>query len=308
MMPPHAPTAHPSVTSAVTFQSRRSFLLTTATLLQRAVAAGNDNPPQKLDLRLTEGFEESGVANVKAVLLSAAKTLWQHCPHTDWQTNGFEVFRSPASPITLHKHRPDGRIAIGLTADKGFWCQYAFQFAHEFAHALASHSNTWRENWIGDHGCNQWFEESLCETASLFALRAMGHEWATSPPFPNWRNYATNFAPYVEHRLRSSHELLPDPKRFGEWFQTELPSLRSSAKQREKNIVIARHLLPLFERDPSGWESLTTLNRTSNRDPQKPWNQHLSDWLNSSHARHHAFVQSIIEAFGTTQLPPVPSR
>ena len=37
---------------------------------------------------------------------------------------------------------------------------------------------------------NSWLEESLCETASLFTLRAMSRSWSIAPPYPAWKNYA----------------------------------------------------------------------------------------------------------------------
>ncbi|MCP6756902.1 hypothetical protein NL533_35270, partial [Klebsiella pneumoniae] len=78
--------------------------------------------------------------------------------------------------------RNDAReIVLKLDTSNTFWSQYAYQFAHEFCHVLCGY----RED---DPG-TQWFEETLCETASLFVLRAMAREWKTAPPYPHWKDY-----------------------------------------------------------------------------------------------------------------------
>ena len=66
------------------------------------------------------------------------------------------------------------------------------------------------------------------------------------------------------------------------WFAAEVNSLRQAATQRDKNLVIARQLLPLFEAQPGGWEALTALNLTRDRDPAKPFDRHLTDWSMSA--------------------------
>ena len=66
-------------------------------------------------------------------------------------------------PIVLFKRGPRGGSSLLNTSDR-YWCQYAFQFAHEIGHILCRYKD-------GD-STNKWFEETLCETASLYALEA----------------------------------------------------------------------------------------------------------------------------------------
>ena len=69
--------------------------------------------------------------------------------------------------------------AVQLTATERHWCQYAYQFAHEFCHLV-----------IDPYRCEgdvtQWFEEVVCELASVFVLRRMAERWRSHPPYPNW--------------------------------------------------------------------------------------------------------------------------
>lgn len=301
MSPHHALPAHPfdARAGAEGMLSRRAALglLAGVPLGFPGKAHAEAGAGRRIDLLLSEGFEESGADNVRAVLVSAADALWRHCPDSRWEVPGFYVFRSPNTPITLHKHRSDGRVAIGLTADKFFWSQYAFQFAHEFCHALTGHANDWRVTWIGDHGTGQWFEEALCETGSLFALLAMSRDWALKPPFENWRAFAPKLKDYTLKRLAAAEALLPDPGQFPDWFQAQLPSLRESGTQRDKNLVVARHLLPLFQDFPRGWESLTYLNRVQNRDPRKSFGRLLADWNEAVPAGFRAFLARLRDSF-----------
>ena len=112
---------------------------------------------------------------------------------------------------------------------------------------------------------NSWLEESLCETASLFTLRAMSRSWGIAPPYPAWKNYARWLNHYAEQRLAQPGHHLPPGTPFLAWFKQNEPALRANPAVRDRNTVIAIQLLPLFEADPRGWEALVFLNRGSRR-------------------------------------------
>jgi hypothetical protein len=160
---------------ALTTTTRRRFLRIVAATLPACIASGEEpaGAGRTLDFKITGDFGEGSEADIRAVLHSAADEIWKHCPATRWQVRGFFIFRNEGSPITLFDHTADRRVAIGLNCGDTFWAQYAFQFSHEFLHALAGHSNDWRKPRIRGRKPNHWLEEALCETASLFTLRAM---------------------------------------------------------------------------------------------------------------------------------------
>ena len=62
--------------------------------------------------------------------------------------------------------------------------------------------------------------------------------------------------------------------------------------------VVARQLLPLFEAEPSGWESLSFFNLTPNRKADKTLPEHFKDWLAVSPKAHHGFLRKLAAAFG----------
>jgi hypothetical protein len=133
---------------------------------------------------------------------------------------------------------------------------------------MACHCNDWHKPWIGMRKANQWLEESLCETASLFALRSMSRSWRTKPPYPNWKDYAPALADYADGRIQAAQRLLSNSPSFGNWFRDNEPSLRQNATLREKNTVIAIRLLPIFEANPAGWEAITYYNLGKARSRQ----------------------------------------
>jgi hypothetical protein len=259
-----------------------------------AAAAAPVMAGRHLDFQIGDGFNASE-ADIKAVLLSAANEIWQHCPNTRWETPGFFVFHATDCPINVFDHREDGRIAIGVTSTGTYWSQYAYQFSHEFCHAIAGHSNDWRKPWIKDKKANHWLEESICETASLFALKGMGKTWLTTPPYPNWKDYAKALTQYAADRLVAA--ALPQDQPFREWFRDNEPAMRENSTLREKNNVVARQLLPLFEAEPSGWESLSFFNLTPNRKADKTLQEHFKDWLAVSPKAHHGFIRKLGACF-----------
>ena len=137
---------------------------------------GGDVPPPVFRVE-TDGFDASE-ADIRAVLDSTARELWQRFP--DYTIEPLVVARGRSGPITLFRRNDRGEIVIRLDTEKTYWSQYAYQFAHEFCHVLCGLK-------AGDQR-NKWFEETLCETASLYAMRAMSRTWKTSPPYANWKD------------------------------------------------------------------------------------------------------------------------
>jgi hypothetical protein len=281
--------------------SRRQFsALLIASFSTRAFSESKDTEPagRKLDFQIDEkGFGDASSGNIQAVIRSAAESIWQHCPDTRWEEPGFYIYHSRLVPITLDAHRPDGRIAIGLTTRGTYWSQFAFQFAHEFCHALAGHSNNWRKTWIEMPKFNHWLEESMCETASLFALRAMGKSWQSAPPYDNWKDYAPNLTDYAADRIAAASKDLPAGKSFVDWFRENEPAMRKNPVIRPKNNVVANQLLPIFEATPSGWEAVTFYNLVK-RDPEKSLANQFSDWTASVPEDQKEFVRGLARVFG----------
>ena len=246
--------------------------------------------------------------DILRVLHSSLQTIWRNVNQcaADFHLPGIHVFPRDECPITLYRPREDGRVAIGLTARQTYWCQYAFQFAHECCHTLIGHTHPdTRCRLESSCTANDWLEESLCEVASLFALRRMEEDWQQSPPYPHWASYAKNFSNYAEDRLRESAQLWMDESKecgcmhLHEWLRHKEEKLRQDSCNRPLNNIVAMKLLPLFERDPScAWDSLRFFKREV-LPKRSTLREHISSWLSvvrsseEAHPSAVAFVRDL---------------
>ena len=64
---------------------------------------------------------------------------------------------------------------VFLSATDTYWSQYVYQFSHELCRIL-THFDRYRTH------KHKWFEESLCELASLHVLRSLAKVWKEDPP------------------------------------------------------------------------------------------------------------------------------
>ena len=273
--------------------TRRACL---STLLAPCAAAFAAEDRPALDIVVEPaGFGDAGPADIVAVTRSAAEAIWRHCVETRFRF-GFRIRHNPQFPITLFDHSIDGRIVIGLNVKGTFWAQFAYQFAHEFGHALMDHSNDWTKLWRETKHANQWLAESLCETASLFALRAMAKTWETKPPYANWKSFAPHLASYAKERMDAPAHQLPAGKDFAAWFRENEPAQRLGWT-RERNTVIARQLLPLFEAEPAGWDCLSAAH-LCRRNREMTLADFFSQWRANATPGQRDFVGKLAAAFG----------
>jgi hypothetical protein len=183
------------------------------------------------------------------------------------------------------------------------WDAYTYELAHELCHVLAD-SAPLRAASAPDatytamlKAPNRWFEEALCETASLFTLRRMDHIWAERPPYPNWREYAPSFSAYANTKLHDPRAQLPPSTTLAAWYETNAAALRDVRTDRPREAIVANQLLPIFERDPTGWEAVSYLNVAGPSEAES-LRRLLAAWHRSVPPRLRAFVATVSERFG----------
>lgn len=225
----------------------------------------------------------AGTKDVEKVLYSAAGQLWVHFPQRSLKPI---LVEPQGGPIVLYKRGPDGEFLVRLNTGSTYWSQYAFQFAHEFCHILCDYRQQERDN--------RWFEESLCETASLFALRRMAAAWKTAPPYPNWKGYASALQAYADQRLKDA--ALPAETTLAQWYQRHAEQLREDPCRWQNNRIVARVLLPLFEKQPQHWEAVAYLNSAKPHE-SRSFSAYLRDWHESCPEKHKAFVRQVALKF-----------
>lgn len=198
-------------------------------------------------------------------------------------------------PMVSYDRDRDGSIVVYLSARDSRWYQYIYQFAHEYCHLLSRFDRKQQgEEIVRDQ---QWFEESLCETASLYALRRLAATWRDAPPDVQLRDAAALLAKYADQLLDESHRWLDGSTTLAQWYSRNQATLRRDPYARETNEVVATKLLPLFEQDPRRWAALAHLN-TTRPVPGQSFADFLAGWSAASPPDLRPFVAEIRALFG----------
>lgn len=243
-------------------------------------------------LRLADEEEWGGAvpADVRAVLGSVVDALLPFVPGAD--SIVVEV-RSRGGPISLFERAPDGAVRVHLNTGGHLWSQYAYQFSHELCHVFCRFDR--------DDTGNRWFEEAVCEVASLFVLRRMAATWRERPPYPNWRGYAGSLEGYAARIIEEGG--LPEGLSLADWYDRRRDDLPARPTDRDNARAIAVALLPLFEDEPERWGAIPWLNAGRPPRPQS-FRDYLLDWRRHAPRQHAATVEAVAEAFGVA-LPAV---
>lgn len=223
--------------------------------------------------------------DIEAALYSAANALMPEATSTAPRT--IVVTHSNRSPVVLYERGPGGEYQIMLHAQESDWHLYVYEFAHEYCHVLSNY-----DEHAGDgRRHNQWFEESLCETASLYALQTLAEDWQVTPPTPRLAG--------ASKQLRWFFELLMDEKHRHEqdtdlaaWLKDSADELRQDPYQRRKNEVVATRMLPLFDASQRTWEALRYLN-LDNTDKDCSFDAYLEHWYRNVPGKQKALVAEI---------------
>lgn len=234
-------------------------MIRTVLLFAMLTLLGLAGSPLKIELK---GAWRASSSDILKVLHSAADPLWREFPDRD--LSPINVF-SKGGPITLYVRGADGSYTVKLDTDKTFWAQHAYQFSHEFCHILCNY----REG--GNR--NKWFEESLCELASIYTLRKMAVSWETDPPYPNWKASSGKLHEYAQNLIDQTK--LPDD--FPKWWNANCDKLCQRSNERELNRMVAVRLLPIFEKHPELWGAVAYINRGPNRESQD-FPGYLQNW------------------------------
>lgn len=198
------------------------------------------------------------------------------------------------NPVVLYERGPGGEYRVQLHATGPRWHLYAYEFAHELCHILSNYD----ENAGADvTRYNQWFEEALCETASLYVLRSLAVRWEHEAPSAEWAVRATGFRLFAERLVSEGHRRLPSDQRLAHWLLDHEERLRKDPYLREKNELVANVLLPLFERYPGGWQAVGYLNR-GGLEATASFDEYLAAWYAAAPMEHRRFIADVLGLLG----------
>jgi hypothetical protein len=227
-------------------------------------------------------------AEIAAVLTWAGAEILSHIP--ELPPIPIVVEHSHGHPMTLYGRSEQNEHRVRLSARGRHWYQFAYEFAHELCHILCDHTRY-------RHREEGWFEESLCELASIFTLRRMGVSWRESPPFPGWARQAGEIQEYVSELLAEPHRQLPPGVQLRDWYRAQAQQLRLYPWDRGRNELVATCLLPAFEERPEGWRTIRYLSPPGDR-PIASFSLYLAGWLRRAPRELRPFVADLAGRFG----------
>jgi hypothetical protein len=264
-------------------------LILCATVAIAAKKSQFADPPMPQYRVEPKGFN-NGARDIKKLCDSTGRELWKHFP--DYKIEKFVIKRGHGGPISLYARNKDGEIIIKLDTGNTLWCQYAYQFAHEFCHVLCRYDK--------DYAGNKWFEETLAETASLYAMRAMAKSWKTDAPYSHWNNYRDSLRGYADNVIKKRtlvHEIYA--KGLAGFYQAHKARLTKEPCDRDLNGAMSLIFLKLFEEDPSRWGSVRWINSTPSPKGET-FEQYLTKWRNAAPKKHKPFITKVAGLYGVT--------
>ena len=221
-------------------------------------------------------------ADIHAVLSSAKAQIVQYLREDIEAT--IDVARRDEGPEINRNSNGLTNYKIWLNTKDMRWAQYTYQFSHELCHMLANFKQRFRKP-------NQWFEESICEMASLFTLRSMKDTrdtWDVPPPYQNWESYGVELLKYADDVSAQAIEKTPDNAAWKEWISNHENMSRSCPYKRLGNRIIALRMLPLFEDCPQRWNAIRRLPVSKER-----LETFLAQWENAVDQQDRDFIQQV---------------
>ena len=222
---------------------------------------------------------EVSIEEIHKVLISTANQILPYTKRVNWKP--ILIKRSNNGPMVLFERGKNDEYIVLLNTNGRYWCQYAFQFAHEIGHILCGYHQ--------ENKRHLWYEEAVCEVASLFALRKMTKAWSEYPPYPHLITYAPEFQKYADKRMGVDDTT--DAFNFPEWYQKNRNALEQEPTNFDRNLIVASRLLPIFEKNPMLWDACNMLSFPEQN--MVSFEEYLQKW--KARSKLSANLQSIRE-------------
>jgi len=231
------------------------------------------------------GWKPAKVVDVQAVARSVASVLLPNFPE---KTLAPIIMRNEeAGPRTLYKRGKNNEYIILVDIKDTYWAKLSYQFSHELGHILSNYAN--------ESGRNQWFEEALMETVSLYTLDKMSTKWQYNPPYPNWKSYSSALKEYLNNILNEKHRIVNTD--LSTWYQKNKNSLRNDPYIRDKNEVLATAIYRFIQEGKFRISTIQYLN-LGTPDKDKPFSTYLREWYENSPEENRESVLNVIELLG----------
>lgn len=268
-------------------------------LSSSAFAAPEEKPSNtSLEIKIARGnWGQTELADIQRLLMLVANEFQSYVDYNHDRELKIRVIPRSGPPRVLYELGLEGEYVVHLSARDKHWYQYAYQLAHELCHIYSNFDHKERNDKDKITTINQWFEESLCEAASIFTLQRIAKSWEQSPPARNWVGYAQVFASYADHLLAQAHRHLPSEQSIAHWYEEHQASLRDNPYLRKKNELVATELLQIFKQDPHLLQAIIYLNRDKTSAGKNLYG-YLTDWHRASPPKSKMLAGQIMVLFG----------
>ena len=189
------------------------------------------------------------------------------------------VARWSQDPRVFYDYRP---YQIRISAHDTYWCQYVYQFSRELCHVMTNFDRHKEHK-------HKWFEESLCELASLFVLHRLATVWKERPPAEiiDAAEFAPHFRAYADDVGNDIGNVKTDRRDLPQWLTKHIDTLEANPFNRELNRTLAVAPLDRFLEDPSLWRDCGWLDHW---DPNAnaTFRDYLDSWAAFLHEKDFA--------------------
>jgi hypothetical protein len=202
----------------------------------------------------TDGWGQGLLQDITKLLDSLISEFYNHLDVEQITEKAVSVINSKnrTSPTDYPEIvKSEKSNSIYLNTSGGFWSQYSYQFAHELCHHVIDSDLHTTNDKFG------WFEEALCELASIFCIDKMSQTWQTNPPYPHWKDYSTSLADYVTKIIEQPENKFSGP--FKNWLRENLDELSKDRYKRTENRIVALQLFQIFKYRPELWTTIQYL-------------------------------------------------
>lgn len=245
---------------------------------------------RQVSIHVADGdWGNANPTEIKVLLDAVAADMLARFPGR--QLAPIEVFPSRNRPVVLYQKGPANQYQVHLAASDRNWAEYIYEFSHELFHILANYE------YHASSGGTQhlWFEEMMCEAASLHTLKRLSLAWQTSGPGTEWASYVPTLNKYTQRALTEPHRRLPADKTLAQWFRENERALLGNPHLRAKNEMVAMLFLPLLEQN-ADWSAVGFLNPPT-RQKAMNFYAYLAGWYSNTPAANRDFVAHAMNLF-----------
>lgn len=177
----------------------------------------------------------------------------------------------------------DGNKIVFLsTVGNTFWAQNAYQLSHELCHHFIKKK--------APTGNNSWFEESICELASIYFLSEIAFIWSTSTNNTK-SSYSSSITDYFSNLQVDLLNI--DLKQLGVHSSALYKAMNANPELRYENRFIANKLLPIFQETPTLWEDIYLIRKLHIKD----LNSFFNEWSQLAKSKNKGAILEISELF-----------